>query len=204
MTHRRAVPLQTRAAGNDGWASIRRANGGRQAGPSRSSLLLKRLLWRQWRHRTCTTNSTAFTTNPLRPHASPLAPSRVLDLDPTIAAAWPVRRSKALRHNALAAERAGQFVDDCAVDFEMAVECDAGLSAAQWPFESSFANLVRLAPQILAIELKQVKSAESDGVVVLPPFRIISNTERPFSPPGDRLAVDYAGSRRETRDSCQD
>jgi len=129
---------------------------------------------------------------------------RVLDLDPTIAAAWPVRRSKALRHNALAAERAGQFVDDCAVDFEMAVECDAGLSAAQWPFESSFANLVRLAPQILAIELKQVKSAESDGVVVLPPFRIISNTERPFSPPGDRLAVDYAGSRRETRDSCQD
>jgi hypothetical protein len=63
----------------------------------------------------------------------------------------------------------------------MAVECDAGLSAAQWPFESSFANLVRLAPQILAIELKQVKSAESDGVVVLPPFRIISNTERPFS-----------------------
>ena len=39
----------------------------------------------------------------------------------------------------------------------MAVECDAGLSAAQWPFESSFANLVRLAPQILAIELKQVE-----------------------------------------------
>ena len=34
----RAVPLQTRAAGNDGWASIRRANGGRQAGPSRCGL----------------------------------------------------------------------------------------------------------------------------------------------------------------------
>ena len=40
-----------------------------------NSLLLKRFLWRQWRHRTGTTNSTAFTTNPLRPHASPLAPS---------------------------------------------------------------------------------------------------------------------------------
>jgi len=50
---------------------------------------------------------------------------RVLDLDPTIAAAWSVRRPKAFRHDALAAELAGMLVNDSAVVFEMAIVRDA-------------------------------------------------------------------------------
>jgi hypothetical protein len=49
----------------------------------------------------------------------------IFHLEPAIGAAWSVRRPKALRHDALAAERAGLFVDDDAVDLEMAIERDA-------------------------------------------------------------------------------
>ena len=41
--------------------------------------------------------------------------SRILDLDPAVSAARAIRGSQALRHDALAAERAGVLVDDCAV-----------------------------------------------------------------------------------------
>jgi len=56
---------------------------------------------------------------------------RVLDLDPAIVTARPIRRAQALRDNALAAKRTGLFVDDGAVDFEMAVERDAWSRTAQ-------------------------------------------------------------------------
>ena len=49
----------------------------------------------------------------------------------------------ALRHYAFAAERAGLLVDDRAVGFEMAVERNAWLRAAQQSLEGGFANLDR-------------------------------------------------------------
>ncbi len=45
--------------------------------------------------------------------------------------AWSIRRPEPLRHYAFAAEGAGLFVDDRAVDFEMTVKRDAGPRAAQ-------------------------------------------------------------------------
>jgi hypothetical protein len=64
-----------------------------------------------------------------------------------------------------------------------------GCARRNSPFEGGFANLDRLAPQILAIELKQVESAESYGVVVLPPADHFEYGEAPLIA-GDRLAVD--------------
>ena len=70
-----------------------------------------------------------------------------------IGAAGSIGRAKALRNDALAAERAGLLVDDRAVVFEMALNAIPG-SSAQQALEGSFAHLDRLASQILAIELK--------------------------------------------------
>ena len=122
----------------------------------------------------------------------------VFNLDPTIAAAWPIRRPKPLRHYAFAAERAGLFVDDRAVDFEMPIERNAWSRSAQQSLESGFTNLDRLAPQILAIKLKQVESAETYGAVVLPPADHFKYGEATLVA-GDGLAIDHARTRRQGR-----
>jgi hypothetical protein len=47
---------------------------------------------------------------------------RVLDFDPAVGAAGPVRRTQTLRHDALTAERAGILVDDRAIAGVVLVE----------------------------------------------------------------------------------
>ena len=55
---------------------------------------------------------------------------RVLDLHPTVGASRAVRRAEALRHDALAAERASLAVNDRSIRDEVRVERDARMFAA--------------------------------------------------------------------------
>ena len=56
---------------------------------------------------------------------------RVLDLQPAVGATGAIGRTEALRHDALAAERASLTIDDHAIRDEVRVERDARVLAAQ-------------------------------------------------------------------------
>src|SRR5271156_2829385 len=60
------------------------------------------------------------------------------------------------------------LIDNRAVGGKVLVEGDSSMAAAQQPLERGLAQLKRRAPQILAVELQQIKGAERDGVIVLP------------------------------------
>src|SRR6476660_7349668 len=62
---------------------------------------------------------------------------RVLDLEPMVDPAGAVRRTEPLRDDALAAERAGMFEEDCASTVVVLIEGDTLMGAVQaspgWP-----------------------------------------------------------------------
>jgi hypothetical protein len=69
--------------------------------------------------------------------------------------------AEALRHNALAAERASLTVDDSAIRDEVRVERNARMLAAQQRLQGALAGFDRLAAQILAVELDQIEGART-------------------------------------------
>jgi hypothetical protein len=77
--------------------------------------------------------------------ASRFTAGRVLDLDPVMRSARPIRRTKALGYDALTAKRASMLVDDRAVVGVMLIEADAGMRTAEQTRELVVANLNRLA-----------------------------------------------------------
>ena len=85
----------------------------------------------------------------------------------------------------------------------MSVERDAWSRPTQQSLEGGFANLDRLAAQILAIKLKQIECAEGYAVIVLPPADHFKYGQAPLVA-GNRLAVHYARSRRQSCDGCND
>ena len=72
-------------------------------------------------------------------------------------AAADIRRAEPLRHNALAAELAGVAVDDVAAVLEVLDQPQPDPAAAQQARQRRLARLQRLAPQVLAIQLKEVE-----------------------------------------------
>ena len=77
---------------------------------------------------------------------------RVLELEPIRRAARPIARAEPLRHDPLAAERAGVLKhSQPAVALQVLVEAETGAALAQDAREDRLAYLDRLAPQILSV-----------------------------------------------------
>jgi hypothetical protein len=119
-------------------------------------------------------------------------------------AARSVERAKPLRHDALAAERAGVLVDRGAVALIVLVQRDAVMRQPQQPGEPAFADLDRLAADILAVHLEQIEGAK-DGTTVAPVTADQVEDRHPAVVAYDCLGIDYARLDRECQDrrGCQ-
>src|SRR5262245_52070286 len=85
---------------------------------------------------------------------------RVLHLEPIGRAAGAVVGVLALRHDAFQAHLAGVGEDGRAVALNMLVEPDAGAGLGHDRRERGLADLKRIAPQVVAIQLDQVEGVE--------------------------------------------
>src|SRR6516164_972744 len=76
-----------------------------------------------------------------------------------------IRRVVALRDDAFEAELAGMGEDGRAVAFDMLVEPDAGAGLGHDRGERGLADLKRIAPQVVAVQLDEVEGVEEDALV---------------------------------------
>jgi hypothetical protein len=116
---------------------------------------------------------------------------RVFDFHPMIGSARAIRRAELLRHDALAAERAGVLEDCRAVASMVLVERDTFMGVTQKLRQYSLALLDRHVPQVLAVHFEQVESAEHGGGVVPVPTDQVEDRE-PILVADDGLTVDQA------------
>jgi hypothetical protein len=77
-----------------------------------------------------------------------------LNLQPAISAAGAIGGAQALRHDALAAERAGVLVDDCAAAGVVLIERDAPVRMAHELGQDALAFLDGRVPQVRAVQFE--------------------------------------------------
>jgi hypothetical protein len=92
----------------------------------------------------------AWLPNPLRPRLYRWR-GRVLDLEPVIDAVGAIKRSKSLRDDAFAAERARMAEDDRAVASEMLIVDDAVFDLSKEVGERRLALFKRVPAEVLAV-----------------------------------------------------
>ena len=110
-----------------------------------------------------------------------------------------IGRAEALRHDALATERAGVLENGRAVALVMLIEGDPVAGVSEQIGEHGLAVLDRLPPEVLAVEFGQVESAEHGGVIVMPIADQIEDRE-PVRVDDDGLAVERARPHRQARE----
>jgi hypothetical protein len=89
----------------------------------------------------------------------------VLHLEPIGRAARTVGRVLPLRHDTFEPDLAGMGEDGRAIALDMLVEPDAGACLGQHACKRGLADLKRIAPQVVAIQLDQVEGVEEYAVV---------------------------------------
>src|SRR6516165_3294733 len=89
-----------------------------------------------------------------------MLPRRVLHFEPIWRAAGTVGGVLALRYGAFEPHLAGMGEDGRAIAFDMLVEPDAGARLGQHARKRGLADLKRIAPQIIAIQLDEVEGVE--------------------------------------------
>src|SRR5262249_10274035 len=87
---------------------------------------------------------------------------RVLELEPVLRAPGSVARAEPLRHDAFEAHLAGVPEYALAIVGEVLVQTQTRKAPTQPARERRLAGFDRLAPQILAIQFKQVEGVEED------------------------------------------
>src|SRR5262249_49589146 len=119
---------------------------------------------------------------------------RVLHFEPIRRAAGTVDGILPLRHDAFETELAGMGEDARAVAFDMLVEPDAGASLGQHARKRGLADLKRIAPQVVAIQLDQVEGVEEYALVSAV---VTDEIERGNAVviAGDSFTIDNAGPR---------
>src|SRR6516225_2670582 len=90
---------------------------------------------------------------------------RILHLEPIGRASGTVDGILALRDDALKTHLAGVGEDGRAVALDMLVEPDAGAGLGHNRRERSLADLKRIAPEVIAVQLDQVEGVEKDAPV---------------------------------------
>ena len=88
------------------------------------------------------------------------------------------------------------LVNDGTITVIVLVERDPGMRTAQLVGQEPLPFLNGLPPHVLAVKFDQIKRAERDRPVMLPPADHVENGETVFIA-GDRLAIDDAGARRQ-------
>ena len=92
------------------------------------------------------------------------------------------------------------LVDERPVALKMLVKGDTRMGAAKQAGERARARLDRKLAQILAVQLQKVERAMDGGYIgPLPPDQVEDG--KPVFVAHDRLAIDQAGARRQSRDS---
>jgi hypothetical protein len=107
---------------------------------------------------------------------------RVLDLEPMVDAAGPIRRAEAFRHDALTAELAGMMENKRAFRHRKLVKRDAGMLVVNRLLEPTLAIFNRLPAQVFTIELDTVERTERRARPVTM-LRTKLKTARPVAPP---------------------
>jgi hypothetical protein len=138
------------------------------------------------------------------PYSEPLAgASGFFIFEPIGRAAGTVGGILPLRHVAFEPHLAGMGEDGRAVAFDMLIEPDAGASLGQDRCERSLANLKRIAPQVVAVQLDQVEGVEKHAVVSA---MVTNEIERGNAVviTGDSLAVGDAGTGAQAGERLND
>src|SRR5215471_8880718 len=121
---------------------------------------------------------------------------RVLELQPILRSAGAVARAEPLRDDAFEAHLTGVPEYALAIVGEVLVQAQARKAPTQQARERRLARLQRLAPQVLAIQLKEVESVKED----MPARRLAPQSlehREPVFITGDRLAINQAGTHLE-------
>src|SRR6516162_6278601 len=87
---------------------------------------------------------------------------RVLHLEPVRRATRPIARAEPLRHDSFEAHLAGVAEYALAIMDKVFVQTQPRKAPTQQPRERRLARLQRLAPQVLAIQLKEVEGVKED------------------------------------------
>ena len=124
---------------------------------------------------------------------------RVLHVEPIGRAAGTVGRVLALRHDTFEPKLAGMSEDGRAIAFHVFIEPDAGAGLGHDRRERDLADLKRIAPQIVAVQLDQVEGVEEYALVsALMPDEIERGNAVVIA--DDSFTVDDAGARAQ---ACQ-
>src|SRR6516164_7753030 len=128
---------------------------------------------------------------------------RVLHLEPIGRAAGTVGGILALRDDAFEAKLAGMGEDGRAVALDMLVESDAGAGPGHDRCERGLADLKRIMPQVVAVQLDQVEGVQERAVIMA---AVANEIERGNAVviAGDSFAVDDAGARAQPGERIND
>src|SRR5262249_7958440 len=119
---------------------------------------------------------------------------RVLHFKPIGRAAGTVEGVLALRNNAFEAKLAGMGEDGRAVALDMLVEPDAGAGLGHDRCERGLADLKRIAPQIVAVQLDQIEGVQERAVIMTAVAHEIERGNTVVIA-GDSFAIDDARAR---------
>jgi len=123
----------------------------------------------------------------------------VFHFEPIGRAAGTVGRIPPLRHDTFKPHLAGVPKYGLAVAFHVFIEADAGAGLGHDRRERSLADLKRIAPQVVAIQLDQVEGVEEDAPVSVVMADEIERGNAVVIA-GDSFAIDDAGTRAQ---ACQ-
>ena len=130
--------------------------------------------------------------------------ARVLALEPVRRAAGAIVRTLALRHDAFEkSPLAGVGEDGRAVALDMLVEAQAKASFGQRTSKRGLADLKRIAPQVVAVQLDQVEGVQERAVIVA---AVANEIERGNAVvvASNRLPIDDARARAQARQRLDD
>src|SRR5262249_31597605 len=118
---------------------------------------------------------------------------RVFHFEPIGGAPGTLGGILALRDDALEAQLAGMGEDGRAVALDMLIEPDAWAGLGHDRCERGFADLKRIAPQVVAVQFNEVEGVEEDALVsALVPDEIERSNAVVIA--GDSFAIDDAGA----------
>src|SRR5215472_6383887 len=152
---------------------------------------------------------------PLRSCAAPLPPPillglplhsrrlRVLEFQPVLRSAGAIARAEPLRHDAFEAHLASVPEYALAIVGEVPVQTQPPKAPTQQARERRPARLQRLAPQVFAIQLKEVEGVEEDMLARRLAPQPLEHRE-PVLIAGDGLAVDQARADLEPVNGLED
>src|SRR6516164_7002068 len=128
---------------------------------------------------------------------------RVLELEPILRPAGAVARAEPLRHDAFEAHLARVPEYALAIVGEVPLQTQPRKAPTQQARERRLARLQRLAPEVFAVQLKEVEGIEEDMLarrLAPQPFE----HREPVLIAGDRLAIDQAGTHLEPVNGLDD